>query len=78
MKWIEKRGKIEQLINANLDWQYEETQFYEKLLKILDTSTNQVSFMRKASREANVYTNPWFRDDLLEFVNTLENTESIL
>jgi hypothetical protein len=77
MNWDEERKKIEQLIQANIDWNSEEIQFHEELLEILDASANKSSFLRKASREANDHPNIWLRDNLVNSINELKTVESI-
>jgi len=78
MSWNGERGKIEQFIEANLNWWDEEARFWEKLLEILDTAATKDSFLEKTRREAQINPNPWLRDDLVKFVSTLERVENVI
>jgi hypothetical protein len=71
MRWKEEREKLEQVIESNIDWRWEEMQFGETLLDMLRDVPNKESFMRKARRVARAHPDPWIRDELFTFVDNL-------
>ena len=77
-EWDEEIEKIEQLIDASIDWRDEEIQFLEKLHGVLYKAPTKKLFLEKANRMVEEHPNPWLRDDLAEFVDALNGAERIL
>lgn len=66
MAWDNEQVKIEQVINARLDWCEEEARFWEELEDLVGKASSRSSFLKKAKLVAEELTNPLLCNELVQ------------
>jgi hypothetical protein len=69
MEW--DRKEIREMIEANIDWWWEEMEFAKTLLGIVQRTPTKEAFMSAAMSEAKKHYDPWIRDELCSFIHHL-------
>jgi len=69
MSW--EKEELKEQVESNIDWWWEEMEFAKSLLSILQKAPTKEAFMNSAVLEAKEYYDPWIRDELCSFVDSL-------